>query len=63
MRKKKIPISPRNLARSEELFGILREMGIELRSCVVSPQGDIGAVNAHLRLATIDGPAAPRWGR
>jgi acetoin utilization protein AcuB len=53
-------VFPRNLARFEELVGILRGMGIELRSCVVSPQGEVGAVNAHLRLATIDGPAVRR---
>ena len=53
-------VFPRNLARFEELVGILQEMGIELRSCVVSPQGEVGAVNAHLRLATIDGPAVRR---
>ncbi|RJP18751.1 MAG: CBS domain-containing protein [Deltaproteobacteria bacterium] len=51
---------PRNLARFEELAGILQGMGIEIRSCVVSPQGEVGAVNAHLRLATIDGPAVRR---
>ena len=27
----------------------------EVRSCIISPQGEIGALNAHLRVATIDG--------
>jgi acetoin utilization protein AcuB len=51
---------PRNLARFEELIALLGGMGIEVRSCIVSPQGEIGAVNAHLRVATIDGPAVRR---
>jgi len=51
---------PRNLARFEELIALLGGMGIEVRSCIISPQGEIGAVNAHLRLATIDGPAVRR---
>ena len=51
---------PRNLARLEELVALLGGMGIEVRSCIISPQGEIGAVNAHLRVATIDGPAVRR---
>jgi acetoin utilization protein AcuB len=51
---------PRNLARFEELVALLGGMGIEVRSCIISPQGEIGAVNAHLRVATIDGPAVRR---
>ncbi len=51
---------PRNLARFEELIALLGGMGIEVRSCIISPQGEIGAVNAHLRVATIDGPAVRR---
>ena len=51
---------PRNLARFEELMGVFAEMGVEVRSCIIAPQGEIGAVNAHLRVATIDGPAVRR---
>lgn len=51
---------PRSLARFEELVALLGGMGVEVRSCIVSPQGEIGAVNAHLRVATIDGPAVRR---
>jgi acetoin utilization protein AcuB len=51
---------PRNLARFEELIALFGRMGIEVRSCIISPQGEIGAVNAHLRVATIDGPAVRR---
>ena len=51
---------PRNLARFEELIALLGGMGIEVRSCIISPQGEIGAVNAHLRVDTIDGPAVRR---
>jgi len=51
---------PRNLARFEELVGLFGEMGVEVRSCILSPQGEIGALNAHLRVATIDGPAVRR---
>jgi hypothetical protein len=50
----------RNLARLEDLAGLVQGMGIEIRCCVVSPRGEVGAVNAHLRLATIDGPAVRR---
>jgi acetoin utilization protein AcuB len=51
---------PRNLARFEELIRIFGEMGVEVRSCIIAPQGEIGALNAHLRVATIDGPAVRR---
>lgn len=51
---------PRNLSRFEELIGVLGEMGIAVRSCVISPMGEAGALNAHLRVATIDGPAVRR---
>jgi acetoin utilization protein AcuB len=51
---------PRNLSRFEELIALFGGMGIEVRSCIISPQGEIGAVNAHLRVATIDGPAVRR---
>lgn len=51
---------PRNLARFEELISLLGGIGVEVRSCIISPQGEIGAVNAHLRVATIDGPAVRR---
>jgi len=51
---------PRNLARFEELIALFGGMGVEVRSCIISPQGEIGAVNAHLRVATIDGPAVRR---
>jgi len=51
---------PRNLARFEELIGTFAEMGVEVRSCILSPQGEIGALNAHLRVDTIDGPTVRR---
>jgi acetoin utilization protein AcuB len=51
---------PRNLARFEELIGVISGMGVAVRSCIIAPQGDIGALNAHLRVATIDGPAVRR---
>jgi acetoin utilization protein AcuB len=51
---------PRNLARFEELVGIFAGMGVEVRSVLIAPQGEIGALNAHLRIATIDGPAVRR---
>jgi len=51
---------PRSLARFEELIRLLGEMGVDLRSCIIAPQGEIGALNAHLRVATIDGPAVRR---
>jgi hypothetical protein len=35
-------------------------MGVEVRSVLIAPQGEIGALNAHLRVATIDGPAVRR---
>lgn len=51
---------PRNLSRFEELMGVFGEMGVEVRSCIIAPQGEIGALNAHLRVGTIDGPAVRR---
>ena len=51
---------PRNLARFEELIAAFGDMGVEVRSCIISPQGEIGALNAHLRVATIDGPTVRR---
>jgi acetoin utilization protein AcuB len=51
---------PRNLSRFEELIRVLGEMGIEVRSCIIAPQGEVGSLSAHLRVATIDGPAVRR---
>ena len=51
---------PRNLARFEELIGVFSTMGVEVRSVLIAPQGEVGALNAHLRVATIDGPAVRR---
>jgi acetoin utilization protein AcuB len=51
---------PRNMARFEELIRMFAEMGVAVRSCIIAPQGEIGALNAHLRVATIDGPAVRR---
>ena len=51
---------PRSLSRFEELIRIFGEMGIRIRSCIIAPQGEIGALNAHLRVDTIDGPAVRR---
>lgn len=51
---------PRNMARFEELIDTFAEMGVEVRSVLIAPQGEIGALNAHLRVATIDGPAVRR---
>ena len=51
---------PRNMARFEELIEVFSTMGVEVRSVLIAPQGEIGALNAHLRVATIDGPAVRR---
>jgi acetoin utilization protein AcuB len=51
---------PRNLARFEELIDAFAGMGVEVRSVLIAPQGEVGALNAHLRVATIDGPAVRR---
>jgi len=51
---------PRNMARFEELIDTFAGMGVEVRSVLIAPQGEIGALNAHLRVATIDGPAVRR---
>ena len=51
---------PRSLARFEELIDTFAGMGVEVRSVLIAPQGEIGALNAHLRVATIDGPAVRR---
>ncbi|MFA6149466.1 MAG: CBS domain-containing protein [bacterium] len=51
---------PRNMARFEELIAVFAAMGVEVRSVLIAPQGEIGALNAHLRVATIDGPAVRR---
>lgn len=51
---------PRNLARFEELIDTFAGMGVEVRSVLIAPQGEVGALNAHLRVATIDGPAVRR---
>ena len=51
---------PRNMARFEELIDVFASMGVEVRSVLIAPQGEIGALNAHLRVATIDGPAVRR---
>jgi CBS domain-containing protein len=48
---------PRSLSRFEELIRLFGEMGVAVRSCIIAPQGEIGALNVHLRVATIDGPA------
>ena len=51
---------PRNMVRFEELIDTFAGMGVEVRSVLIAPQGEIGALNAHLRVATIDGPAVRR---
>ena len=51
---------PRNMVRFEELIDTFAGMGVEVRSILIAPQGEIGALNAHLRVATIDGPAVRR---
>jgi acetoin utilization protein AcuB len=51
---------PRNMARFEELIDVFAGMGVEVRSVLIAPQGEVGALNAHLRVATIDGPAVRR---
>jgi acetoin utilization protein AcuB len=51
---------PRNMARFEELIEVFSTMGVEVRSVLIAPQGEVGALNAHLRVATIDGPAVRR---
>ncbi|MGE5284268.1 MAG: CBS domain-containing protein [Actinomycetota bacterium] len=51
---------PRNMARFEELIDTLSGIGVEVRSVLIAPQGEVGALNAHLRIATIDGPAVRR---
>jgi acetoin utilization protein AcuB len=51
---------PRNMSRFEELIDTFAEIGVEVRCVLIAPQGEIGALNAHLRVATIDGPAVRR---
>jgi len=51
---------PRNMARFEELIDTFAQIGVEVRSCLIASQGEIGAMNAHLRVSTIDGPAVRR---
>jgi len=51
---------PRNMSRFEELIDTFAGMGVEVRSVLIAPQGEVGALNAHLRVATIDGPAVRR---
>jgi len=51
---------PRNMARFEELIDTFAGIGVEVRSVLIAPQGEVGALNAHLRVATIDGPAVRR---
>lgn len=51
---------PKSLARFEELIDTFARIGVEVRSVLIAPQGEIGAMNAHLRVATIDGPAVRR---
>jgi acetoin utilization protein AcuB len=51
---------PRNMSRFEELIDAFAEMSVEVRCVLIAPQGEIGALNAHLRVATIDGPAVRR---
>jgi len=51
---------PRNMARFEELIDTFAQLGVEVRSVLIAPQGEVGALNAHLRVATIDGPAVRR---
>jgi acetoin utilization protein AcuB len=51
---------PRNMARFEELIDTFSQIGVEVRSVLIAPQGEVGALNAHLRVATIDGPAVRR---
>jgi len=51
---------PRNMARFEALIDVFSTMGVEVRSVLIAPQGEVGALNAHLRVATIDGPAVRR---
>ncbi|HEX7524379.1 MAG TPA: CBS domain-containing protein, partial [Candidatus Deferrimicrobium sp.] len=51
---------PRNMVRFEELIDTFAGMGVEVRSVLIAPQGEYGALNAHLRIATIDGPAVRR---
>jgi len=51
---------PRNMARFEELIATFAAIGVEVRSVLIAPQGEMGALNAHLRVATIDGPMVRR---
>jgi hypothetical protein len=48
------------MARFEELIDTFAGIGVEVRSVLIAPQGEVGALNAHLRVATIDGPAVRR---
>ncbi len=47
---------PRSLSRFEELVAAVREMGIELRSCLIAPEPGADRSVALLRLDTFDGP-------
>ncbi len=50
-----VVLSP-DLSRFEELVGILREMRIAIRSCLISPQDGEERMTAILRLDTFNGP-------
>ncbi len=50
-------ILPRTLERFEELLGAVRELGVELRSCLIAPEGKgAGRMVVLLRLDTVNGP-------
>lgn len=48
---------PRSLERFEELIGIVRGLGVELRSCLISPgKPGAGRMSVLLRFDTVNGP-------
>lgn len=50
-------ILPRSLERFEELIRVVRELGVELRSCLISPDTqDAGRMVVLLRFDTVNGP-------
>ena len=50
-------ILPRSLERFEELVGAVRDLGVELRSCLISPEkSESGRMVVLLRFDTVNGP-------
>ena len=50
-------VLPKSLERFEEMLGAVRELGVELRSCLIAPEAKgAGRMVVLLRLDTVNGP-------